>query len=257
MKHETLLNKLPSLISIFGALILSLSIVYDYGFFTTLGSSFSEMPTTLSDQLRSSLTWIPTTLTAVLSVFVLELFNRRIEQGMTEEEIIQSSPTPKFTAWFRNSPKYLIIALALSVPFALFFDIVLPIQAWQFSLIIIWFLLHNLLFGHERIVQRTSREFRTLIRWVPAILLFIAFQGAITANNIKAGSGAEYVFKLEKTEIVGTLVRTFDKYYLLWNKDKEKIVLLSANKVVQFYPKSLKEKSNKANSADAKSRPAD
>ena len=85
---ELRLEKLPALISVFAAFILGLSVVYDYGFFYILGTGFSEMPTTISDHLRSSLTWIPETIIVILAVVAIEMFNRRIEQGKTEEEII-------------------------------------------------------------------------------------------------------------------------------------------------------------------------
>lgn len=244
MKNESFLSNLPALISAFGALILILSIAYDYGYFMVFNISFSEMPTTLSDHLRSSLTWIPNTLLVVFGVVALELFNRRVEQGMTEEEIIQTSPTPKFTAWFRNSPKYPIIALALFAPFTLTLNIDLPLQAWQFSLIIIWFIFHNFLFSHERVLERTSKEFYLFSRWVPAILIFVVFSGAVAANSIKEGNGTKFVFELEKSKFEGALVRAFEKYYLVWEEGKN-IKLISSGKVISLYPATIKIESNK------------
>lgn len=241
------LEKLPALISVFAAFILGLSVVYDYGFFYILGTGFSEMPTTISDHLRSSLTWIPETIIVISAVVAFEMFNRRIEQGKTEEEIIQSSPMPKFIAWFRASPKYLIIGLALLPPLTLWLDLDLSIQLWHwpFSLIIIWFVLHSFLFGHERIIQRTSKEFLLASKWLPPILIFFAFNGAIAASNIKAGSGTKYVLKLDERDIIGTLVRSFDKYYLIWNKDKDGILLVNTSKVSQLYPAPTTEEPNK------------
>ncbi len=239
MKRQTLLKQFPKFISAFGASVLSLSVVYDYGFFKILGTSFSEIPTTLSDHLRSSLTWIPETTTTFFAVFILELFIRRVEQGMTEEELIQSSSAPKFITWFRRSPKYLVTVFVLTSAFALFQNIDLPIQAWQLSAVFAWLMLHSFLFGHERIRQRTSEEFRIGMRWIPAVLIFFAFNGAIAAEKIRGGDGTQYVFDLEETKIVGTLVRTFEKHYLIW--DKEQIKLLSASKVAQFYPAPIAE----------------
>jgi len=118
-----MINKLPSLISVFGVLILSLSIVYDYGYFWVFGISFSELPTTFTDHMRSSLVWTPYAFMMIFVVFINELFQRRLEQGYTEEEIIVNSPNPKFTAWFRSSPMYLIAIIALFIPIIFFFDI--------------------------------------------------------------------------------------------------------------------------------------
>ena len=250
------LEKLPALISVFATFILSLSVVYDYAFLSILGMSFSEMPTTLSDHLRSSLAWIPETIFAIFVVAIFEMFYRRIEQGKTEEKIIQSSPIPKFMAWFRASPKYPILVLALSLPLTiLWLNPDLSIQLWhgRFSLIIIWFLLHSFLVGHERIIQRTSKEFLLASRWIPPILIFFFFSGAIAASNIKAGSGTKYVLKLDETEIIGTLARSFEKYYLIWDTDKESILLVNTSKVAQLYPASKTEKSNQKRQPTAKS----
>lgn len=252
MENESFLSKLPIFISVFGALTLSLSIAYDYGYFMLFGVGFSEMPTTLSDHLRSSLNWIPNTLLVVFGVVALELFNRRIEQGMTEEEIIQTSPTPKFTAWFRDSPKYPIIALAVFAPFTLILNIDLPLQAWQFSLIIIWFLFHNFLFSHERVLERTSKEFYLFSRWVPAILIYVVFSGAVAANSIKEGNGTQFVFELEKSKVEGALVRAFENYYLVWEEGKN-IKLISSGKVISLYPANIKTESNKKIQPTAKS----
>ena len=251
---ELRLEKLPALISVIAASILGLSVVYDYGFFYILGTGFSEMPTTLSDHLRSSLSWIPETIIVIFAVVAFEMFNRRIEQGKTEEEIIQSSPMPKFMAWFRASPKYPIIALALSLPLSLWLnpDLSIQLQHSLFSLIIIWYIFHSFLFGHERIVQRTSKEFLLASRWLPIILIFFAFNGAIAASNIKAGRGTNYVLKLDETEIIGTLARTFDKYYLIWDKDKESILLVNTSKVSQLYPAPKTEESTKRDNRQLK-----
>ena len=74
---------------------------------------------------------------------------------------------------------------------------------------------------------------------------FFAFYGAIAADRIKSGDGVQYVFDLEKIETVGTLVRTFEKHFLIWDIDKEQIKLLNASKVTQLYPAPTVEKSKK------------
>ena len=75
-------------------------------------------------------------------------------------------------------------------------------------------------------------------------------------TSIKSGVGNEYVFKLEKRLVSGLLARSYDRYYLLWDKQKNEIKLLSSGKVISFKTKE-KTESNKAKSADAKSHTAD
>lgn len=237
MKEESILNKLPALISLFGSFILCLSIIYDYSFFKVLGTSFSEMPTTLSDHLRSSLAWVPITVFSIIIATIIELFTRRMEQGMTEEEIIQSSKNPTLLRWFRKSPKYGFMLIALIPPyFAIFNKQIFPLEAWAISSVVLWLVFHNFLFSHQRVIQRTTQKFYNISRYVPIILLYVLFNGAIEAQNIKNRTSETYLFKLEKREFKTILARSFDRFYLLWNKESQKIQILSANKVVEFSP---------------------
>jgi hypothetical protein len=65
--------------------------------------------------------------------------------------------------------------------------------------------------------------------------------GAIAGNKVKTGSSKEYLFKLEKTEVRSSLVRSYDKFYLLWNEADEKVEFLNTGKVVSFAPTHKKE----------------
>ena len=51
-------------LSIVSAALLALSVIYDYFFLRSLGLSFAEVPTTISDHLRSAVIWLP-----VLGIF--------------------------------------------------------------------------------------------------------------------------------------------------------------------------------------------
>ena len=231
-----MLDRIPSLISLVGALILGSSVIYDYGFFYILGTDFSEMPTTLSDHLRSSLNWIPHTIFIIFVLFIYEIFTRRIEQYKTEEELIQTSPNPRFIAWFRGSTKYIfwLIAVAPIIPLLLGFEI--SIMEWGMYLSAYWFLFIQFIFGHERIKQRTSYEFLIASFLIPVFLMYIAVQGISDSQEIKQGDGTQYVFDLGETKVVGTLARSFEKYFLIWDESKKEIMLVNTSEVIQFYP---------------------
>lgn len=250
LEKESILGKLPALISVFGALIFSLSVVYDYGYFLVFGVTFSEIPTTLSDHLRSSLAWIPSAVFIVFGIFMLELFNRRVEGGMTEDEIIESSPIPKFTAYFRRSPVYLMFGIAFAAPVAFVLNLDVSLQSWQFCLIISWFLFHNFVFSNKRIMSLTSEAFYFLSRWIPAVLILFLFNGAISADNIKKGGGSNYTFEVGERKVEGVLIRVFEKHYLIWLEKDRKIQFISAGEVGSFYPITFKsDPNNKIESA--------
>jgi len=253
MKEALSLEKAPALIAFFSAGVLAISITYDFGYLTYLGLSFSETPTTLADHIRSSLVWIPSTIIMIFGMLALELLNRRIEQGMTEEELIKTSPTPKLTAWFRDSPKYPIMAFALFIPVSPFIGIDLPLQAWMFGLVVLWTMLHNFFFNHERILHRTTKLFYLASRWVPAVIIFVSFLGAIAAEKVP--DGKRYVFEMGENKKTVVLARSYDKYYLVWNTEAQAVEFLSASSVTAFYPLS-EPKANKSSKSDSEKRAA-
>ncbi|WP_261599284.1 hypothetical protein, partial [Marinomonas sp. BSi20414] len=232
VKQVMSVEKLPALIATFSAAILVVSVSYDYGFLLWLGVSLAEAPTSLSDHIRSSLIWAPTILLMVFGVTVMELFNRRIEQGMTEEELIATSPIPKFTAWFRYSLKYPVYAFVIFLPITPFLGVKLPLQAWMFGSIIWWFILHNFFFNHQRIMERTSRSFYLTSRWLPAALLLVVFFGAIAAEKVP--NGKLYEFNIGDDVEQRVLARSYDQYFMVWNPDSKRIEFVSKNSVKSF-----------------------
>lgn len=185
------LKTLPAWSAIISIGALSLSVTYDYAFLLSLGISFAEAPTTMADHIRSSLVWIPGVVIVGFILFVIELFNVRVEQGMTEEELIKSSPYPQATATFRASPYKLIKYVVLFVFFiSILSNLLLGIlpekyvpaatqlaDRWLELTPIIWFLLHNFFFGHERIIERTSKQFYLLFSvGSPNIFIYSGFR---------------------------------------------------------------------------------
>jgi hypothetical protein len=231
------ISNVPALIAIFTASMLCLSVIYDFGYFKYIGFSFSEAPTSVADHIRSSLVWLPTTVIGFFFIFVFELINRRVEQGMTEEELIESSPVPKFTKWFRESPKYLFILMAMSIPISWAFGVDHVLQAWLFSAVILWFVLHSWLFDHWRIIDRTSGEFFSISRWLPAIAMFVAIQGAISAEHVISSKEKIYIFSTHSENIEAILLRTFDGYFLVWHPEIKKHEFISKSSVKRFYVK--------------------
>ncbi|WP_424946114.1 hypothetical protein [Candidatus Spongiihabitans sp.] len=237
-----MLDKLPSLISLLGVFILGASVSYDFGFFYVLDTNFSEMPTTLSDHLRSSLNWIPLAIISIFVLFIYEMFSRRIEQGMSEDEIVQTSRNPKRVARFRDSTKYIPMLIVAIPILKLSFNLDIAIREWGIYLLFSWILFFRFVFGHEKIRQQTSDGFLVASCFTPIVLIVCSFLGIGDAQEITRGGGTQYVFVLRETQretqIVGTLARSFEKYHLIWDKNEKEIRLVNVSEVVQLYPQS-------------------
>ena len=236
-----MLNKLPSLISLFGALILGASVAYDYGFFYVLGTNFSEMPTTLSDHLRSSLNWIPVGIIIVFLFSAVEVFiiwwEKVIKKMIAERFSKLTRSLLKYAKWLMTLIYLYAFVLIASVPLIkLLFDLDISIGEWTIYLISFWILFFRFIFEHEEIKQRISNEFRVAILVILSVVIFSGYLGASNAQEITEGGGTQYVFDLGETQIVGTLARSFEKNYLIWDKSEKEIKLVNVNEVIQFYP---------------------
>ena len=236
-----MLNKLPSLISLFGALILGASVAYDYGFFYVLGTNFSEMPTTLSDHLRSSLNWIPIGIIMVFLFSTGEIIHIWLEKIM--EKIIEkrfsklTQSLLKYAKRLMNIIYLFTFVLIAAMPLIKSsFNLDISIGEWAIYLISFWILFFWYIFEHKKIRQRISDGFRIASYVIPIVLIICGYLGASNAQEITKGGGTQYVFDLGETKIVGTLARSFEKNYLIWDKDEKEIKLVNVIEVIQLYP---------------------
>lgn len=176
-KVSPLLDSLTKVIGLVAGVALTGSLVYDWGYFHAIGLSFSDIPTTISDHMRSALNWIPNAIFYSFIIVVLELFLKAVERGMTEEELIRTSSHPKFIAWFRKSPTTFIEIIAVII----FVSYILLGSSFSsglgLSLIIFWGMFIFWVNRHTQIFEKRSSELWFVIKWLPPVLIFIAFMG--------------------------------------------------------------------------------
>ncbi len=127
--------KIP-IISFLTSTLLVLSVVYDFTYLSALNLSFSQIPTTISDHIRSALLWAPLLFLGLFSYFFFEMLLKRAEKGMSEEEIINTSPNPKFTRIFRTGPRYLLIFIAIIIFIGYFLGVDYTLSDLRLPLII-------------------------------------------------------------------------------------------------------------------------
>lgn len=120
----------------------------------------------------------------------------------------------------------------------------LPVS-WMLLAPIVWFLFHNFLFGHERIIERVSKQFFYFSRFVPAIFLFASASGIMEAEKLPTNH--EYIFEIGGEKKIAVLGRSYDKYFLTWDTTTERIEFISTETVNAFYKLPKFSKSNTLN----------
>jgi hypothetical protein len=209
-----------------GALSLAVSLIYDWGFYGAYGLPFSAVPSALSDHVRSAVVWLPKIISAFIPYFVFEVLTRRIEQGMTEEEIIKSSPNPEWTRRFRAGPQkaFLYISLIAALGYillgeAVFGSVTLPA-------IVLWMSFAEWAQSHPLIERRRPFHLRMAIILLPTIGIMIYSFGRADAIEIyKAKPLTKVIFSGRSTATEASIVRYLDKGILLKTAD-EKITFI-------------------------------
>jgi hypothetical protein len=215
-------------VGLVGGLSLTCSLIYDWGFFHAANLNFQEIPSSISDHLRSSLNWLPTATIAISIFLILELFLQRVELGMTEEEIIQRSKNPERTRKFRESPKYIIIAMAIIILIGYIMFGELYANDLSFPLVIVWLIFSVWVNNHPRIKERRSPEIRLMIRWLPPIMIFLFFMGQNNFESILKNTPKTTVYYKsasdEKSEV--SILRNLERGILVYEHKRNKIIFI-------------------------------
>ena len=240
-KLSSFLDTAVKLSGIAASMSLLLSIIYDYAYFYALNLSFSDVPSTISDHLRSGLIWFPTLLFCTFLALIFELITVRIEKGMSEDEIIESSPDPQKVQKFREGPLKIMPWLAglIIISYILIgenFVYGLPI-----AFCLIWFRIAPWLNNHPRIFQRRSKLLRFVIFWLPVLIIYLYGKGHTDGkkliHNDKTNCSIILKKPTNKQESI-ILIKLLEKGILFKRPTENKIIyekwdnIININKVV-------------------------
>ena len=204
------------------------SFFHDWGFFFALGISFAQAPTTIADHLQSWLVWLPRVSVVVLILLAIEFFLRRMEHGMSEEEIIASSDNPAALRKFRNRP-YVFTLMICIISFLIWIAVgePSPISSATVALAVIWIGFANWIFGHPTVRARSSIVLRKLFTIVPPVVLFALGWGMDSARQ-----AAPYQYATHRMHMPGTgaiaqatseeveLLRVFEEWALIRDRNR-------------------------------------
>lgn len=204
------------------------SVIYDWGFVHALSLDFANLPTTTSDHFRSGLLWFPPLLGGILIYAAVEFQFQRVERGLTEKEIVDSSSNPERMKKFRDGPLKL---LAWTVPVYLVayiligdvFASVLPVMS-----AIAWMGFAEWCHSVPLIRQRRNKYVQLGFTFLPVIGILAFFNGYNAAVDAAVRKPTEITIERQEplSVVSGNILRTLDKG----------ILLLATNNAIQFIP---------------------
>ncbi|MDE2773184.1 MAG: hypothetical protein OXI46_05695 [Gemmatimonadota bacterium] len=199
-----------------GAAAMAGSVAYDWGYLGSLGISFREAPTSVLDHARSWLIWVPGVALAILFLITVEMALSRAEGGMSEDELVSSSPNPNLTRRSRELP-FTVMAWAavVGVVLWLLFAEIFPMA--RIGIPIAWIVFAGFVFRHPRAGARFS-EYIGILIFGPPVLFGMFIIGAELARLEMASDAASHRIELRPPargpESV-RLLRTFHDWTLV------------------------------------------
>ena len=171
-----LVESFSKVLGLVTAVLLVLSTAYDFSFLYALGLNFEELPSTLADHVRSAIIWAPRALMYLAVLLMYEMFMRRVEGGMSEEELIARSPAPRFIRAFRKSPKVLF---AILIPIVITHEFLLSTsdQGLFLLALAVWGFLASSVVIHPRLGARFTATAGRLFIMIPIVVIWVASLG--------------------------------------------------------------------------------
>jgi len=261
-------------IAIFVAIGFVVSVIYDWGFFYAIDIVSISLPTTISDHFRTGVVWFPYLLAFVFMFFAVEFQFQRVERGLTEKEIVESSKNPEKLKKFREGPWKLI---KWTAPLAVFNYILIGdilSSALPFMLSIMWMSFAGWCYSTPLIQLRRSWETQTAFTFLPIIFIIAFFSGynAAVDASVREPKQVNITFSQQSNHLKGDLLREFERgVFILSESDNVTFIPWGQIKSIEtvetykpfrgilceWFQICTDTASNKANSADAKSRAAD
>ena len=219
------------------------SVVYDFGYYSSLNLEFADIPLTISDHIISSLNWIPFVLVLFALTLLLEMITWRLENGMTESEILLSTSNHEKTKKRRVLPSKVMFVFAIILLLTNIITGQFRLSVLLFSIPYIWIGLTIWITSNNNIIKRTHEYVRFIFVFMPAILIMIYFFGY--------GSALEkYRIGYNTSKIVLTSKGIPETVIVFRNYEKGILVKNNNNKII-FYPfieiKTYETSGNKSN----------
>jgi len=111
-------EKIAGLLGAVSGLSLFLSIIFEMGYFDTIGLRFADVPTTIGDHVRSALLWAPQATAAAFVYMMIELIQRRFGSMLSKDGLALSGKQSAVLAALRTWTYRGLIASAFLVVWA-------------------------------------------------------------------------------------------------------------------------------------------
>jgi hypothetical protein len=172
-------------LAVLAATLLIMSICYDFSYLKAVGLSLNEVPSLTAEHVRSAILWGPGLVLSILGGAVYELFMRRLENGLSEGDILarSSNTIRKFR---KSADKLPIFVLGTVFLGTALFD---TGYTWAYvAFIFLWGVLSVSIVTHARMGAGFTRISKLMFCALPCVLAFVGLSGYHGGTKLIAGT---------------------------------------------------------------------
>lgn len=172
-------------LALVAAALLIMSICYDFSYLQAVGLSLYDVPSLTTEHVRSAILWGPGLVLTIFCGIAYELFTRRIENGLTEEEILtRSSPAiRKFRKSADRLPKFIFSTMLIGT------TLFGTSNLWMYiAFILAWALLSISVVTHARMGAGHTRLSKLLFCLLPCVFALVGLSGYDAGTKLIAGT---------------------------------------------------------------------
>lgn len=219
----TSLESLLKLTPLLTAATLAISITYDSAYLWALGLSMSDIPSSISEHIRSTLLWCPMILFLLMTTFVLVNIAERPKKNTNIKREVKFNKYQKFV---------LLAILAIVIMGDLYIIFYKNEKAFIFLLVaLVWIILVAILFANTKKISHPFLVYMFLT--LPLILSFFGFTGYIAGRKILNISHPqwEYIIKKNDEEIHLNVnaQRRFTEFTIAVLPEKKILIIQNSN----------------------------
>ena len=223
------ISRIPAAVTLLAVFNFTASAAREWAYYRVIGADFIFFNSAV-DYARMSIHCLPTFVMAVVIIAVIEMFLSRLEGFRSEEDIIQKSPMPWFTRFFRVLPGLLFLAAAVGGGSARLLltenhratDWLVPIGGC-------WIVFSTWFFSHPYMHAKLARKGRRLLLYGPIVAALVLAHGYDEALDDLALPQGEYrvVHSDDSVEVNVQLLRATSPGILILRVPSRSVSFLS------------------------------
>lgn len=167
----SVIDNLGKWIAIASATSLCLSLIYDWGFFFALNMTFLEVPSQLSDHVRSALLWLAPVIGIAFIALIFESITTKMSKEKSNDKITKEQTKNKQGIIKNTTLLKISLMLAMIAPFTLFIlygeEL---IRLLSLSFIAMWAYFCDWIFTKPRSTYFESKSIRIFTFIIPVII---------------------------------------------------------------------------------------